>query len=202
MYCRLSRLSGLFTVVWFSCGVPSGHNAISAEELDFRVIGNRTTGSAGHTHTSAHIRPSVAGTAASQPAASPLAPEGFPDFHLIGSPRKPATDVAPSDRERLPQWNAAARQLDFTVLGTLATGEPPKPVVYVYGAPPGMFCHACDQLARHAGQLPYALQWQRAPVWVQSFPTLHWQGANGAWKKWEGWPGPARFQQIYEESQK
>ena len=138
------------------------------------------------------------------PAARVLAADDL-DFRLIGgTPAEPSSSVrdfriiggAPAD------WQTAAAKIDFTILGNPAVPEahPPKPRILVYAAPAGTYCHACELLARQASQLPYTLEWKPAPLWVDAFPTLHWQDPSGDWKKWEGWPGVARFRRIFDES--
>lgn len=119
------------------------------------------------------------------------------DFRIMG-----AASDSPGDSPARARWLGTARDLNFTVLGPRTGREPARPLVIVYPAPAGIACEPCRQLARHAAELPYAFEWRPAPEWVESFPTLHWQAADGRWRKCEGWPGADRFQLLFDASQR
>jgi len=55
-----------------------------------------------------------------------------------------------------------------------------KPVVFAY-KDFNLICPGCIRLDQQAAELPVQLRWKQAPAWVQSYPTLHWQGENGQW---------------------
>ncbi len=55
----------------------------------------------------------------------------------------------------------------------------PKPVAYAYKFAGD--CPPCNDLERNKHELPVDLVWKPAPGWVQSAPTLHWQGKDGRW---------------------
>jgi len=55
-----------------------------------------------------------------------------------------------------------------------------KPVVFAY-KDFNLVCPGCVRLSAMEDKLPVKLVWKPAPSWVQSYPSLHWQGADAKW---------------------